>query len=176
MTDRPPSPDSTARMGGVMIVLTWLLLLGMLTYFFHGLLQRRLNPNSDPQVVVSAEGRSAVVLERNVQGHYVASGYINQFPVTFLLDTGATDIALSEALADKLALKRRSGGFSQTANGVVAVWATELDVVSLGSISRTSVRAVIMPGMDGSNEVLLGMSFLKHLEMVQKGNHLTLRQ
>lgn len=163
-------------MGRVMIVLTWLLLLAMLTYLFSGLLQRQLNPNPDPQGLVTMNGEREVTLLRNAMGHYVASGYINGYPVTFLLDTGATDVAIPEQLADRLGLERQAGGFSQTANGVVAVWQTELSEVRLGPLQRTSVRASILPKMGRGEEVLLGMSFLKHLELVQKGNELTLRQ
>lgn len=116
------------------------------------------------------------MLERNSQGHYVASGLINGYPVIFLLDTGATDVAIPEALADRLRLQRRRGGVSQTANGPVAVWQTVLDEVGLGSIRLNRIRASILPSMPADSPVLLGMSFLKQLEFTQKDRQLILRQ
>ena len=111
----------------------------------------------------------------NRAGHYLAPGKINGTTVKFLLDTGATDVAIPEKLAERLQLKKGSRTLSQTANGVVRSYSTVLDRISLGGIELYNIRASIFPGMP-SGEVLLGMSFLKHLEMVQKGNTLTLKK
>jgi len=159
-----------------MLIAAWLGGLFLLTLLFQDVLETRLNPNAKPVVRVGEEGRSEVVLERNTQGHYVANGLINGHPVTFLLDTGATDVAIPESLADRLRLQRRQGGVSQTANGSVAVWLTVLDEVTLGNIRLNRVRASILPSMPASSPVLLGMSFLKQLEFTQRDRRLTLRQ
>ena len=164
------------RTGRFMMIIAWLGGLFVLTLLFHDVLESRLNPNVDPVVREGAEGRSEVVLQRNSQGHYVANGLINGHTATFLLDTGATDVAIPESLADRLRLQRRSGGISQTANGPVAVWLTMLDEVSLGSIRLQRVRASIVPSMPAGSPVLLGMSFLKQLEFTQKDRQLVLRQ
>jgi len=108
-------------------------------------------------------------------GHYLANGEINGRPVTFLLDTGATDISIPALLAKDLGLERGAARRYQTANGTITTYGTRLETVRLGGIVRRQVRAHINPGMR-QGEVLLGMSFLKHLEMVQRGNQLTLRQ
>jgi aspartyl protease family protein len=124
---------------------------------------------------VDGDGVPQVVLKRNRSGHYVATGSINGFPVIFLLDTGATDVAVPRVVADRLGLKRGAPVVNQTANGQVTSWRTRLDEVRLGPVRRRNVRASILPNMQGS-EVLLGMSFLKHLEMVQRDGRMTLRQ
>ena len=159
-----------------MLILAWLGGLFLLTLLFQDFLETRQNPNAKPLVRIDEEGRREVVLERNGQGHYVASGQINGYPVVFLLDTGATDVALPETLANRLRLERRRGGISQTANGPVAVWQTQLDEVVLGSIRLNRVRASIVPSMPEDGPVLLGMSFLKQLEFAQKDRQLVLRQ
>ncbi|MGV6826104.1 MAG: retropepsin-like aspartic protease family protein [bacterium] len=159
-----------------MIFFAWALFLGILTWMFAGLLNQRHNPNSDPFSSIDPAGNREVRLERNANGHYVASGTINGYPVVFLLDTGATDVAVPEALAERIGLAKQAGGFSQTANGTVAVWHTVLDEVTLGAIKQQRVRASILPSMGGMDEVLLGMSFLKHIELEQTGNELQLRQ
>ena len=169
------SNDPRRGLGRGMLLVAWGLAIGMLTLFFTDVLERQYNPNRRVAGVVDAEGVREVVLQRNHRGHYVATGRINGGRVDFLLDTGATDVALSETLARRLGLPRRGGGISKTANGLVSVWHTRLDRVELGPIRLNDVSASVLPKM-GSEDVLLGMSFLKQLEMIQRGDRLTLRQ
>ncbi|MCP4283122.1 MAG: TIGR02281 family clan AA aspartic protease [Gammaproteobacteria bacterium] len=158
-----------------MIVAAWLLLLALLTFTFQSYLERRENPNRNPESRVGETGTKEVVLMRSSNGHYLAGGEINGARVTFLLDTGATDVAVSEHLANRLKLRKGPARLSRTANGTVRSWNTVLDDVKLGSIRLKDVRASILPTMN-AGEVLLGMSFLKQLELVQRGNLLTLKQ
>jgi len=167
--------NDTRRTGRFMLILAWVGGLAMLTLLFQDALESRFNPNAKPLAQLAQDGRHEVVLERNARGHYVAGGSINGRPVTFLLDTGATDVAVPEDLADRLGLERSGGGITQTANGVVAVWRTTLDRVRLGSIELSAVSASIVPTMAAGDPVLLGMSFLRQVEFVQSDGQLTLR-
>jgi aspartyl protease family protein len=169
-------PTDQRSMGKGMIIGAWVLLLALLTMLFQGLLVQQHNPNRNATGDIGADGVREVVLQRNSQGHYVADGSINGHPVVFLVDTGATHVAISEALANRLRLEKTGGAFSRTANGVVAVWQSVLAHVSLGVIRMEQVRASVLPDMQPDNHVLLGMSFLKQLELVQKDGSLTLRQ
>ncbi len=157
-----------------MIIGAWVGLLTILTFFFSIYLERTNNPNTTPETYTTGSVKE-VVLRRNRAGHYVASGFINGRTVIFLLDTGATDVAVSDELAAALGLKKGAYITSQTANGVVTARQTILSEVSIGDIRLHNVRASILPGLP-DDEVLLGMSFLKQLELVQRGNHLLLRQ
>jgi aspartyl protease family protein len=152
----------------------WLLVLAMLTWFFNGMLDRQRNPNASPESHSNGQV-SEVVLQRNRQGHYVATGRINNEPVEFLLDTGATDVSVPAGLARELGLKKGARAMFETANGTVSGYMTNLDQVQLGAIALNNIRASINPGMAG-HSVLLGMSFLKHLEFTQRGDQLLLRQ
>ncbi len=156
-----------------MTMISWLMVLGLLTLVFARFLESEQNPNQSPQAFIAENDKKVVVLKMNRSGHYVASGKINQVPVEFLLDTGATDVAISEQLARKLNLEITGRTMSQTANGVVPSYRTMLDSVTIGNITLNNIRASIFSGLPGG-EVLLGMSFLKQLEMVQKGKTLTL--
>ena len=172
----PPdrSKNTGELIGRWMIYATWVLLIIMLTFLFSRWLEQQQNPNRHLLESASSEDDAELTLLRNRMGHYVAPGYINGAPVVFLLDTGATHVALSEELANELGLIRGHVATSMTANGLVQGWMTELDRVQLGPFSMSGIRATIMPSMQGS-EVLLGMNFLKHLEMMQKGGKLILR-
>jgi aspartyl protease family protein len=161
-------------MGKGMWALMWILVLAMLTMVFNNLLDDQRNPNTDPQT--SENGSTAeVVLKRNRYGHYVATGAINNQPVEFLLDTGASDVSVPLDLARRLGLKKGPEVRFETANGSVDGYMTKLDQVQLGDIKLHQVRASINPGMSGDS-VLLGMSFLRHLEFTQRGDSMTLRQ
>lgn len=176
MNRHPQSAEAnTRRFGKGMIVAAWVLLLALLTLAFQSVLERQNNPNRKPLTQIDVQGVREVILHRNRVGHYLASGYINGSKVTFLLDTGATDVAIPEALASSLGLKRGLPFVSKTANGTVTSWRTRLDEVRIGTIGLTDIRASILPSMGGM-EVLLGMSFLQQLELVQRDGTLTLRQ
>lgn len=163
------------KLGKSMITVAWLTLLGLLTLMFSEYLDNENNPNQSIETIESTNAKPVVVLKMNRSGHYLAPGKINHVPVRFLLDTGATDVAIPEKLAKKINLAKGARTMSQTANGLVHSYTTMLDRISIGGIELRNIRASIFPGMPGG-EVLLGMSFLKHLEMTQKGNTLTLKK
>lgn len=166
--------SDTRTMGRGMLVIFWLLVLGLLTWGFGNWEHQQINPNSNPISSENAQYRE-VILDSNRQHHYVANGQINGQSVTFLLDTGATDVVIPAKLANELGLKRGRAATAYTANGSVRVYATELDNLQLGSIRLRNVRASINPGMDGDG-VLLGMSALRSIEFQQRNGQLILRQ
>ena len=125
-----------------------------------------------PKVLDSAN-QYITLLQSDRQGHYLFSGYINDQPVTFLLDTGATSVAIPEHLADYLRLSKGQRYLTSTANGRATAYMTLLKQVRVGSIEQTDVEGAILPGMK-SNEILLGMSFLKNLEITQKNGEVKL--
>jgi aspartyl protease family protein len=143
------------------------------TLIFNQVLERQNNPNQTLSISVNEQGQPEVTLQRNRYGHYVASGTINDHPVVFLLDTGATLVSIPEHIARDLGLKKGAAFQSETANGLSTSYRTTLDKVSLGDIVMNNVPASISAGME-FDEILLGMSFLKHLKLSQQGKELTL--
>jgi aspartyl protease family protein len=166
------TPQSIGR---GMAFLAWALGLALLAWLFQDILDEQHNPNRQLRQSGDTGGVAEIVLERNRQGHYIATGQINGVDVEFLLDTGATAVAIPAGLAERLKLKRGHPQQTTTAAGRITTYRTVLEQVALGPIVQQQVQASINPHMDGE-EVLLGMSFLKHLELVQRGNRLTLRQ
>lgn len=153
-----------ARTGTLMITLGWLLLAGMLWWGFD----LYLNPNAR-----LAEGSGTVVLKRGPDGHFRAPGRIDGQEVDFLVDTGATVVAIPEELARELGLERGRAVRVQTANGEAAAYATRLAEVRLGGAIARDVAAHIVPGMSG-REALLGMSFLARFEISMNSRELLL--
>ena len=153
-----------------LIVVGWVLLLSALIWFTSDWLEREANPNRN---VVAAAG-AELVLARARDGHYYADGEINGQRVKFLLDTGATTIALSRSLANSLGLSLGPAMTLQTAAGPATGYPTRLARVRLGAIEMQNLSAVVSEKMSDES-VLLGMNFLKRLELVQRGDQLTLR-
>lgn len=161
-------------MGKGMVYAAWIIGLALLTLLFSGILEHDTNPNPRPSAAKDADGALSVALRRNRAGHYVAAGLINDQAVIFLVDTGATDVAVPERVAQRLGLKKGRRSISRTAAGDVPTWSTLLRSVDLGGIRLHTVRATILPDMPG-DQVLLGMSFLRRLELIQRDGVLTLR-
>ena len=164
-------PSTQRKMARFSAHMTWILILVMLTYGFNAYLEQRDNPNSQLSL---ANATDQVRLIADQKGQYRAPGTINGYPVSFVVDTGATYVSLSDALANELSLPRQGKSFAITANGRVPVDLTQLEEVSLGGLSMGNVPAMIVPELD-SQIVLLGMSFLKHLDLVQSDGKLELR-
>lgn len=170
-----PSQPSGKKVGQGMLIAAFALGLLAMTFFFDGVLQNQANPNQNPLNRETDSGIKEVVLEQNRQGHYVANGTINAVPVTFLLDTGATDVAIPENIAEAANLQRGYSGRAATANGTITVYGTQVGELTIGNIVLHDINASIMPSMPGDT-ILLGMSALRQIEFTQRGSRLTLRQ
>jgi aspartyl protease family protein len=169
-----PDDQGNRRIGKGMIIAAWLLGFGMLFVYFSYFMERERNPNQSLSSHVDESGVIEVYLKRNRYGHYVTNGQINGTDVEFMLDTGASDVAVPAQLANKLGLVKGVQRRYQTANGTVIAYSTMLDSVSVGPIRLQGVRASINPGLKGS-DVLLGMSALRQVEFTQRGDTLILR-
>ena len=121
-----------------------------------------------------AGDRQRVTLAADGSGHFFADGAVNGNPMRFVVDTGATLIALPGADARRLGLDYRKGqrGITQTANGPVAVFGVKLDRVRIGGIELHGVDGVVIE--QGLSVALLGMSFLNRVEMRRHGDSMTL--
>ncbi|WP_242698820.1 TIGR02281 family clan AA aspartic protease [Alteromonas sp. 5E99-2] len=156
-----------------MALCAWISALGLCVWAFSGLLEKQTNPNQYVQSSVSGQ-QVEVRLKRNRQGHYVAKGKINGETVTFLVDTGATNVSIPAHLANKLSVSPQGYGISSTANGDVEIAFTTINTLQLGDIQLNQVSASINPGMQ-DDKILLGMSVLSQLEFTQKQDWLILR-
>lgn len=162
------------RLGHKFIIAMWIMAMVMVFFLFDDLLESDYNPNQQPGAQKVTE-QGVVILKRNRYGHYVSNGKINNQPVTFLIDTGASDISIPDNIARKLKLKYGQQRRYQTANGIIIGYLTTVNSVSIGSIQLKNIRASINPKMD-NDEILLGMSFMKNIEFTQRGDTLILRQ
>ena len=168
------SPQPGRRAGKILMIMAWAAGLFLATRFFGAWEDKQHNPNTAMESV-HTQGAIEVRLVGNRQGHFVGTARINERAVPFMIDTGATDVAIPGELADELGLERGVPVTVSTANGRVQGFRTRLDRVQLGEIVLRDVRALVTPSLDG-DEVLLGMSAMKQLEFTQRGGTLLLRQ
>ncbi|WP_296771272.1 TIGR02281 family clan AA aspartic protease [Thiobacillus sp.] len=124
----------------------------------------------------ATDGRPSISLTADARGHFAAAGALNGYPMTFLVDTGATAIAISAAEAKRIGIDYRLGqpvGVG-TAAGVVPAWRVKFNTVKVGGISVNQVDGMVVE--TGLNVPLLGMSFLNRMEMKRDGQTMTLTQ
>lgn len=119
-------------------------------------------------------GGSEVVLTAGLGGHFTSVGSINGRAVQFLVDTGATAVAISQADADRIGLPYRNAPrvVAGTANGPVPVHQVMLSSVRLGDVEIYNVEAIVMPAR--MQHVLLGNSFLTRFQMKRENDRMTL--
>lgn len=165
------TPDSTRRWGWLMLLLGWALAFFMVTGFYLMVEQRQYNPNVFS--VISAQD-GELVLEKNIDGQYLVEGEINGEAVVFLVDTGATSIAVPQAVAERVGLPRLSAGSVQTAAGSSHAWRTQVNELKIGFLVFSNIKGIIVPEME-IDAVLLGMNALQHLEISQTQGRLKLR-
>lgn len=166
--------DNQQKLGKSMMIIAWIIAIVLLTWIFGAWEEKQFNPNASPDSL-RLENETSVTLQRNRYGHYLVSGQVNQKNALFLLDTGATLVAVPGELQQRLGLIAGTAHMTNTANGTTKAYATTIDTLEIGDIVLTNVKASIVPNMRGE-EILLGMSVLKQLEFSQKGSQLTLRQ
>ncbi len=130
----------------------------------------------DKQVQPENNTEKIARIVRNNSGMFKTSGFINGVAVPFLVDTGATTIAMNEAYAKLIGISYRINGergLAQTASGMVSTWQVTLAKVRVGGIELTNVEAAVLKG-NFPDDILLGMSFLNRIKVDYDGPLLTL--
>ncbi|QKV53632.1 retropepsin-like aspartic protease family protein [Comamonas antarctica] len=117
-----------------------------------------------------------LVLYADSQGHFIEQGLINGQSMRYLIDTGASTVAIGRAEADRLGLPYLQGQSVQmgTANGAVRAWRLRLDSVRIGGLEARGVDAVVTP--QPMPFVLLGNSFLAQFHMTRQDDQMVLEK
>jgi aspartyl protease family protein len=118
---------------------------------------------------------ASTVLTADTRGHFFTDAQVNGTTIRFVVDTGATWIALPASEARRLGLDYRKGTkvTMNTANGRAPGYRVKLDTVQVGALTAYNVDAVVAEG-EGLAHALLGMSFLNRMDMKREGDVMTL--
>lgn len=125
---------------------------------------------------VAAPSRgNSVTLTADGRGHFVTTGVVNGTSLRFIVDTGATSVALSTSDAKRAGVSYLAAprAITQTANGLIPVYTVKLDTLKVGDIEVNNVDAIVVDG-DRLPMALLGMSFLNRMEMKRDGQTMVL--
>ncbi len=124
-----------------------------------------------------AESAAVAVIVADGQGQYFVDGLVNNHPVRFLVDTGASVVVLprSIALGADVALHNARQVSVATANGRTRASRVLLNAVRVGPIGANLVEALVLED-NQLKTPLLGMSFLKRTNMNNQDGRLTLSQ
>jgi aspartyl protease family protein len=117
-------------------------------------------------------GRGTVLIRRDDHGHFRIDGLIDGRRMTFLVDTGASLISLTEKDAARLSIRPTRSEYTaevRTANGSLHAAPTRLPTVEVGSITLRDVPALVLPD-SALSENLLGLSFLSRLKRFEYSN------
>jgi aspartyl protease family protein len=138
--------------------------------------RRVLQPGHHYRSAAANDDRQSAVLSADSRGHFHADGAVNGGVVRFVLDTGATAIALPAAEAVRIGVDYRKGrpAMIHTANGPAPAWRIRLDTVRVGGIELQQVDALVIE--QGLDTPLLGMTFLNRVEMHRDGDRMTLKR
>lgn len=139
---------------------------------------RRVLRLGEAPVSVGARGGSGrrIVLMADSRGHFVNSGAINGRVMQYMVDTGASTIAIGRNDADRMGLNYQNGEpvRMNTANGVAQGWRMRLDSVRLGDVEVLGVEAIVTP--QPMPYVLLGNNFLAQFQMTRINDQMVLEK
>lgn len=147
-------------------IVIWASLAGIIYYLADNI--------QNPNKINNLGNASSVVLKRGLDGHYRAQALINGEKVDVLVDTGATGVAISQQVADRLKLKSINAIRTNTANGDSVGYMVRLESVQIGGVQANNVSAMIAPGLSG--DALLGMSFLGRMDVRLYKGEMTIKQ
>jgi aspartyl protease family protein len=117
-----------------------------------------------------------IVLTAGTGGHFMTQGAINGRAVQFMVDTGATSVAMGAADAERLGIDYKKGQMARgnTANGMVVAYLVKLNSVRVGDVEVYDVDASVLPASAGP--ILLGNSFLTRFQMTRMNDQLVLER
>lgn len=167
---QPPSPASTLRRSTLALLAFWLTLGGLIWLGLDWWQQRQrtaLRPYSS-----SAD---ELVIPRSRDGHFYVSGQINHQPVDFVVDTGASSVAVSDATARAAGLPPGQPISISTANGTREGRIIYGVPVQAGGLSHNDTTVTTGVRLDDPHQALLGQSFLRHFEVLIEKDRMLLR-
>ena len=123
--------------------------------------------------VVAADG--ALVIPRGADGHFRVAGTVNGQPVMFMVDTGASTVVVTDALAQRAGLSGGEPTRFRTANGVSQGRMTTAQSVVVRSFAMSAVRVGVGYSGENADDALLGQNFLQHFDVQMLRDRMVLR-
>jgi aspartyl protease family protein len=135
-------------------------------------------PPEESMPASSAANYRSMTIQRAPNGHFNVEGRVDGRHMEFMVDTGASVIALRASDAARLGIHPSRSEYTataSTANGLIRVAPVELNRVEIGSLSVYNVAAYVLPD-EALPHNLLGMSFLSRVRWEHRNGRLVLEQ
>lgn len=145
--------------------LIWCVLLGIAYVIIDGQIR--------PKVATATGNSIQVEVPRSRDGHFYVAGTINGQALAFMIDTGASTVAISQSVAQRLGLSMGRPVSIGTAGGMTQGMEVVGVSLKIGGITLNNVRVVVLANLPG--EALLGQNVLRHLDMIQTTDKMLLR-
>ena len=138
--------------------------------------QRAIQLGESPVSIGGSAAGQRIVLKADARGHFINSGFINGRVIQYMVDTGATTVAIGRPDAQRMGLKFEQGQpvMMNTANGTAQGWRMRLESVRVGDVELRSVDAIVTA--EAMPYVLLGNSFLREFHMNRSGDEMVLQR
>src|SRR3954464_5550594 len=117
-------------------------------------------------------GVRSLSIPRDPRGHFLTDGRIDGQRIDFMVDTGASVVALNEKSAARFGLRPSRGDYNatvNTANGTIKAARTRIAMMDVGGLIVRDVEALVLPD-EALAENLLGLSFLSRLKRFEYAN------
>ena len=166
-----PSIQKTARLGAFAIAAVWLAVAWVLYGVFD-----RVEHNRQASLKPYALSSGDLVIPRQRDGHFHVEGEVNRQPVSFLVDTGASHVSVSQALATLAGFPAGQSITLNTANGQRPGQLVRGVPVRAGHLVLNDTSVTV--GLSGlrPEQALLGQAFLKHFDVEIRRDEMVLRQ
>lgn len=161
-----PTASSPRQLGLIPLLLFWFAVMGLL----YALMTHYLKPKQS-QVLANGD----LIIERAQDGHFYTRGTINGREVTFLVDTGASLVSVSEPFAQAAALVGGVPTTFQTANGARAGRVVAGADVAVGPVQVSNIKVGVGLSLGDDSQALLGQSFLSKFDITLRQNQMVLR-
>lgn len=175
MDNRFNNPNPHQKTGKFMLYISWVLILLAGYMVFDWYLNYQSGANR-AKTMHTASGGVELHIPLSRGNKYEVFGQINGHNVKYLVDTGATSIAIPESIANNLELEKGMPIQISTASGATTAYLTKINTLNIGNdIILHNINATINPTMPGDT-ILLGMGALRQLEFTQTNDVLILKQ
>jgi aspartyl protease family protein len=160
-----------------MAIVAWVIIIITLASYFDHLMTGKDRYSSVSEISFYQDHDfNQITIKQNEYKQYIIPGHINDHPVNFLFDTGASIVTIPEHMAKKMQLQKKAKGTAETAGGRVTIWYTIVPTLTIDpTLVLRNVRVGINPNMD-ADVVLLGMNVLEQIDFSQSDQHLTFKQ
>ena len=127
-------------------------------------------PSSAKPSMQKTGGEGQIIIERSSDSHFYIDGFINGVPIRFLVDTGASLVAIPDSLMLEMGLRNGEAVNVRSAAGIVKAYKTNINELRLGNYTFNNILAQTMSG----NQALLGMNVLSEFDVTLKDDQLIL--